>query len=314
MHFGKKIEAGTKAEVVFCEMEFEPDKFFWKNGFCLVPSLFPALHNIGVHLGWDLRKSVKQEVVVFNPNINIKHLRDQTIPEYKVNVETSLLMMHGSRISGNIWTWFWVDWKNGDPELIYQRIGFRMILIPLLYGLIGNTWNSWFPSKKDANTVTVSIAFDDGTINKKFPPKEVFEEVVGEKYTETNDGLRYLHYQKTPNGKPPMVIVTPPLCPTIPAGKKIYIASKTAPKLVVNMKLYVHYFPKEEFASFSNKSFSFLLHMWNNKLQGLGIESKPWKHTALHWHEIDTEHYAIVAKALDKEDIPSNRAGGFVCF
>ncbi len=316
LHFLRKIEAGTTAELLFFE---KSTNYFWSDGFCLVPSLFPALHNIGIYLLWNLKKETYEELQLFNPNIKIEHthFRDQRLPEYKIKTDASLLSMTIYRIFANLGNWFFsID--RSHPELVYQRIGFKIILLAVIYGFIANSWiNLPFNQQKKTSHI-VYAQLDDGTIQPPLPNKEMFEEDVVKKYTDL-DGFRFLHYQKTINGKKPFVLVDSPVCLIIPAGKRLAFESKKPPKLVINMTRNAEYVAKEQYASLLgkilSKTYNFTANMFANKPVQFGYpETKAWKYAQTFWDKIDFEGYAVVATAKDLEDIPDGVTGGFICF
>ena len=150
-----KIEAGTEGELLWFEklvFDKHGDTVVWSDGLCLVPTLFPFLHKVKVHLFWWIKKPITEQDYFDNNNASfIHHYVDQRDMRFNVNVDTSLLAANATRVSGNIFTWFF-NINRGAPELLFQRFGTRIIIVALLLGFIANvigptrqeSKSSWF--------------------------------------------------------------------------------------------------------------------------------------------------------------------------
>lgn len=119
---------------------------YWGEGYCLVPSFAPFLRNIGINFPWGLRNGRLNEVHERTRNIDIHHYQDQRDLNYRVNVETSLMVANINRLFDNLIRWIF-GFNKGKPELFYQRIGFRIIILALILGWGGNTF-----SQKETNS------------------------------------------------------------------------------------------------------------------------------------------------------------------
>jgi hypothetical protein len=183
LHFLRKIESGTHAELLFFE---KSTGHFWSDGFCLVPSVLPALHNVGIYLLWNLKKDMQLLQPNFNPNVTIHHFKDQRLPVYRVNTDTSLLALSIHNTIGKMFAWFFAP-IGDDSELKYQKLGFRIILISLILGWGGNTF---FPKEYQAqqsdrtdfltsflNWTENKVAPKESNLQTAYTPQEIITEV-----------------------------------------------------------------------------------------------------------------------------------------
>lgn len=120
---------------------------YWGEGYCLVPSFLPFLRNIGINFPWGLRNRRLEGMSERTKNINIHHHQDQRELNYRVNIETSLLTANLNRLFERIGSWIF-NINNGKPELFYQRIGFRLMILALI---LGYGANFFFPKKIQFN-------------------------------------------------------------------------------------------------------------------------------------------------------------------
>lgn len=132
--FLRKIPAGTKAELLFME---KSTGCYWSDGFCLIPSIGHMFHHIGIYVLWNLKQAYEVGLQETTHLLNINHQYDQSRPTYNVKVETSLFRMELYRMINAITSWIF-GFQKGHPELLYQRIGFRIILVAIIGVLIGN--------------------------------------------------------------------------------------------------------------------------------------------------------------------------------
>lgn len=313
----RKIEAGTEAEVVFFEKSFKPNKHIWGDGFCLVPTLLPLLHYIGIHWLWDIRKNPNLIESQFNPNVNIYHHKDQRIPEFKVNSDATLFQSTVYRFFGNVTDWFFsLDSK--DPELVYQKLGFRIIIVAVVLGWIGNFFPKSQPNIPQNNvirnkeTVTGLFSLIREKPIKYFPSNEVFEidyeqNVLHYRY---HDDVKLFSYHKVYGKDFPTISVKEKICAVVPAGMKIAFLSKIPPVYAVNMKSELLYDSKPEYLNFFRRNGSIFYLLFGNESKFLET-SGTWRGIDEHWERVN---YKIIAQALDKNDIPDGVLGGIVCF
>ena len=138
--FLRKIEAGTKAELLYFEGSTGT---FWSDGFCFIPSVVPVLNYINLSV-WNLKQEFDERTMNYSPNVNIEHFFDQKRASYKINADTSVwkLGVH-QLISGLFFLYFGLG-KN--KELIYQSIGIRIMIPALIAGLAVTSLGSNSPT------------------------------------------------------------------------------------------------------------------------------------------------------------------------
>ena len=99
-----KIEPGTNGELLWWDQLIIDDQgnaYVWSNGLCLVPTLFPFLHNLGIHPFWWIRRPLSDYLERTSNNVAIEHFVDQRRMNYNVEVKTSFLAANFSRIVEN---------------------------------------------------------------------------------------------------------------------------------------------------------------------------------------------------------------------
>lgn len=104
----------------------------WKSGYCLLPTISYFLDSIGLHFLWWLEKE-PDEKEYRNQGLDNHHYADQREPSYRVNSDASLLTATTARIVGNIIGWI-TGFRKGDPDLIFQRLGFRLVVLSIVLG------------------------------------------------------------------------------------------------------------------------------------------------------------------------------------
>lgn len=149
-HFIRNIEVGTESKLLFFHQWTGK---VWTEGLCLIPSLLPFLHNFGIHLLWDLHKPKYEYSPSRESRVNINNFQDQKLSQYRVGTHTSLFWLNVDKFFSGLIRWFFIEWKDGDPELLFQRVGFRIILVAVsLGGAIGtyvSARNSIQPEKRN---------------------------------------------------------------------------------------------------------------------------------------------------------------------
>lgn len=315
----RKIEAGTEAEVVFFEKSFKPNKHIWEDGFCLVPTLLPVLHIIGIHWLWDIRKNTNSTEMMFNPNVNIYHHKDQRIPEFKVNSDATLFQATVYRFIGNLTDWFFsIDSK--DPELVYQKLGFRIIIVAFVLGWVGNFFpknQSGFSlnnSNHNNATFTILVQLEKENPLPFFPENKSFEIDYTQNIQHYRDvgNTKLFAYHQVSGIKFPTIVVQEKLCAVVPAGKKISFISKTPPVYAANMVNEVYYFGKIDHLSFLRRN-TIVFYYITGSMDHFQVVSDTWKEISDHWEKVDST-YHILAEAREKKEIPDGVAGGMVCF
>jgi hypothetical protein len=108
------------------------------------------LHNIGIHLLWDL-----EEREPVNANVHINSYQDQRESQYHVRANVSLFWLNFDKLISLIVGWFF-GFKRGEEKLLYQRVGFRIILVSIVGGFVCN-W--FFPRPVNADTPSVFSNF-----------------------------------------------------------------------------------------------------------------------------------------------------------
>lgn len=330
LHFFQKIEPGTRAELVFFG---KARNFFWEDGYCLVPSFLPILHQVGIHLLWSLKKAVYSGIYRSDRDVSIEHFQDQRRPNYNMNTQTTMFGMAVSRILEVIFGWF-LEISRGDPELLFQRIGQRIMVLSIILGAFANIF---FPNKE---TRSVGQTFSMVSEEKKnssqeprkgmtlvssglhvgLPPQMPLAENFVPRPTSTTrlyfnvdsgvDKRKYFLFHEPPLGKFHTITVNEPLCQVIPAGRDVLFFSKYRPQFEGNTENRVEYVVKKE-------NQNPLREVYKNFR---GISSKTevatWKEIYSDWSMVDTESYGIIVRALADEDQPQpgKGLGGIVCF
>lgn len=317
LHFLRKIEAGTVAELLFFE---KSTKHYWQDGFCLVPSFLPALHNVGIYLLWNLKKSIEVTGSAFNPNINIEHYKDQRKPEYIINAKATLLALSVHNFFGNMLSWWIAPFKDMS-ELKFQKLGFRIILLALICGGISNfftdastTINRYNPFQTKKEIVTILVQLNDG-FTHSFPELSMFEEqgdTTTTKYMDIGED-RFILYPKRTGANLARITVETRLCALVPVGKKIVFETKYKPVRAENMKREVRYIKRPEFVTVFQKIRAFLFSDLNTSKGYILYDS--WQYINTNWHTVENDNYTLTAEALDRGDIAdTNVGGGLVCF
>lgn len=316
-HFLRKIEAGTKAELTFFE---KATGHYWNDGFCLVPSLMPILHNIGIHPLWNLKKDIPIENTLYNPNINVNHFQDQKIPIYRVSANASLFQLSVHNFFSTIGGWFFsIDRSN--PEMIYQRIGLKIILVAIIAGWIGNfipektTPGLNNPTNNIEGTITIKTQLGQLPLSS-FPTNDYFvvdTDQNTQHFTNFN-GMRLFAYHKRLGENYPIIYVDGSLCVTVPAGERIGFKTKQPPVFATNMQK-VTFSEKLDSLSFIKRNTAPLYYLFNGlSVKGFQETTNTWEHLHNNWDTVDSENFEIVSRAMDQKDILDKVAGGLVCF
>ncbi len=330
LHFFHKIEPGTQAELVFCG---KATGLYWEDGYCLVPSILPVLHNFGIYLLWSLKKAVGAYEYRSDKEVSIDHFVDQRRPNYNMNVQATPLQMTASRVSEALLEWI-TGYEKGNPELLYQRVGFRIILLSIILGAFANVF---YPDESGSGRQLVStpteqylsrdapIASSDGTIlvtsslrygaKPTMPDKERFiPHTTKDSHLfftlDGKDKTKYLMYREPAAGERASVHIEESMCVLVPAGRDVYFFTKYRPQFEVNMEKHVIYVTKLEKR---NKLYELYKVIHGRTLEQ---DSASWGYIHDNWDDVDTVSYGFRAKALplDKIPDPKKSGGGIVCF
>ena len=328
-----KIEPGTQGQLLWFEKlvrDTNGRPCLWEDGLCLVPTLFPFLHKVDIHLFWWIKKPITEEDYLNNQNgPYIHHHVDQREMRYNVNVDTSLFMANLQRITGNIFGWFF-GITRGNPALLFQRVGTRIIILALLLGFGFNQSASQQNEKSNNNgkgttttpstphtnnssdTVTLKVQLKKQNL-PDFPTKEFFTVRTEDAWIyRVVEGRKYFYYSQAPEGKIPAMIVDDSRCVAVPAGREIKFITKFVPTYAANMKNKIIYARKSEEVDLLKKAVLFIV-------QGRIPDSNPyylmisWTDAYEEWNAFDTSA-GFVAQALTLDEIPDNVQGGLVCF
>ncbi len=337
-HFIDKIEAGTRAELLFVG---KATGYFWEDGFCLTPSTLPILHNIGIRPLWSLKRQLTYEGAYrTDRDISIKHFQDQKRPNYNMTIQTTWFGMAASRILEGIFGWF-MSYNDGDPLLLFQRVGTRIVYIAMILGVCANIVypvqsntqplaarfanilnfenpfrfeNPFFgePLINSDTTVTNKIQLEQG-MPAKIPSVKDFasQPEMGAKIfvTMEDDSRKYVLFHEGKLGEDAQLTVSESLCAIVPYGRELYIFTKTRPMYALNMEGKLQFVAKE-----GKKGFYYT---WKDQIfdiQGKMIKGR-WKDVYHSWNDVDSE-FAILVRALPREKIffPDSVPGGIVCF
>lgn len=325
LHFFHKIEPGTRAEVVFFG---KATGGYWEDGFCLVPSIMPVIHYINTHLLWSLKKSEAQGVYRIDRDISIDQYVNQRRPNYNMNVQSTHVQIWLSRVIESIIEWF-SGIQKGDEELVYQRLGVRIIVIAILGGISANFF---FPKSHTSNSFPFMSSSGDGLPKPKEGESAVYSSLrhgrlpimpLPENFTprpksntqlfffvSQEDPRKYYLFHEPPLGGFHTVAIHEPLCALIPAGREMIFITKYRPQYEANMVNLVEYAAKaKERGILSTLSRSLL-----------GLETKAdlasWEELYNNWEKVDVDNYGIKVQALANDDLPesSKNLGGIVCF
>lgn len=322
--FFVKIEPNTKAEVTFWG---SATGVFWGDGYCLMPTPFPTLDSLDIHFFWWLEKPITEKEYFRHTERNATHhYQDQRDPRFNINVQTSLLTAQTTRITGNILSWFFMFWK-GDKELMYQRLGIRIIFIAIVLGYGANTF---FPKNEDAapswmkfftalgqnnsngneeSTKTIPVSIQLAAADEDLPaipPSEFFlngnqnHSRLSWSYTYI-EGKKYFYYLHLYGGKIPVITISGGECIAIAAGKEVGFKTKKPPKWAINMKDVVRYSKKKEYLGLDKKIMEFF------------YLADTWFDLQYDWSTVDTS-VTITGKALPLKDLKDGALGGLVCF
>mgnify|MGYP006054362273 CR=1 FL=1 len=111
-----------------------PTGVYWDAGYCLVPSILHILHNINIYLLWDLDEPESE-----NSNISIDTYQDQRQSQYHVRANVSIFWLNVDKLVSVFLSWFF-GFQKGRNKLLYQRIGFRIILVAIVIGWVCNSF------------------------------------------------------------------------------------------------------------------------------------------------------------------------------
>ena len=331
LHFFHIIEPAERAELVF---NGKATGLCWEDGYCFTPSLLPILHYFGIYLLWSLKKP-RSFYGVEERNVYVDHFQDQRLPQYRVNVETSFFTATASRVFNNILCWF-IGVEKGKEELLFQRVGFRVMLAAVILGwganaFYGNTDTNYDDSKKHSisahapmNTITVPKVPKEGHViiytslkvgkPPTMPlPEDFVVQPLGDKqlYIEVeNDPRKYFLFHETDNGELHTFFITESSCVVIPPGRAALVSSVYPPLYVVNMKNRAKYALDPEKIRFDKKIFYFL---WKKPMR---LDETSWKYLYDRWNEVSTEKHGLKVEALPTAELlpSSKKFGGLVCF
>jgi hypothetical protein len=332
LHFFEVIKPGTRAELVFVG---KARNFFWEDGYCLVPSFMPILHNFGVRPLWSLKKADILPVYRGDRDVSIDHFQDQRLPRYNVNTQTSMFGMFISRISEAVFGWF-LGIQKGDPELLFQRLGSRIIILSIVLGFIANTFYPNKPSgvqNGEPSASSASQSYDKRNNKPKSPEGKVMtlsqlskgrdpiipgeDKFLPEKngpalhyfFVNESDPRKYFLFQEPGESGKTILFVKESLCAIIPAGRKIYFLTNYPPQNVLNMEVEVIYAKKEERYNLVEKI--------EKRISG-NVRSKTssWRDLYDNWNDVETENHFIIAQARTRDKLPEPEKsfGGIVCF
>ena len=337
LHFFQKIEPGTYAELVFFG---KARNFFWEDGYCFVPSFLPILHHFGIYLLWSLKKAITEPLYRNDRDVSIEHFQDQRRPVYNMNTQTTLLGMAVSRVIEGVFGWFF-GIKRGDPELLFQRLGGRIIILAIIFGIIANTffpnggtkqpWNETLQaavlastapttSKDPSTSNTPGTIFASSQLRKgiqptmplpeRFIPQTIRDKEQHFFLVDEADPRKYLFFHDPPTGKDASVYVDESLCVVIPAGRELFFITKYRPTFEVNMEKTVRFQTKYEKHNFIDKVRMYLLAKQPEE------ETASWAYVHDYWDTVDTSTYSIKARALPEAKIRGSEEGygGLVCF
>lgn len=289
---------------------------YWGEGWCLVPSFLPFLRNIGptgINFPFGLRNRRRKELEERRRNVDIHHYRDQDKMEYHVNVQTTMLGANTNRFFEGFFRWFF-GYEKGRFDLLFQRFGFRVMLLALVAGwftnqttAVGEAWDKYNPFKDEV--VNATIQLDDG-IPRPLPADHQFVWKKGMPSL-SMPGSRetlFVPYHEIP-GKTPYITVKEKLCATVPAGKILGFDTQYKPVYAVNMKNDVVYMKRYETLSPLQRLIVSISGAKDYKT------SDTWTEVVRMWDTVESEKYVILAQALDQESLSDKRAlGGMVCF
>ncbi len=319
--FMVKIETGTQAELIFFD---KSTRVLWEDGLCILPTLFPFAHHIGIHLFWWIKRQDRDPRAFSDTEPDITHHFDGKRMQYVAKVQTSLLAANVNRHLENMVGSF-VEYKRGDPELLYQRVGFRLMVIIILFAAITNYTspltrqsNQSNPSVSNTqagpstkNTVSVSVQLEKQ--NKPiYPEKEFFTPRKDKEWVYVPvDGRKYFYYKDT-GDKTPQMKVEDSRCVAVPAGKKIQFFGKYPPTYAVSMKSKIIYAQMASSVPFFTKVVRLIVA--DEPLDSpYYFMERSWERAYDEWDTIVLE-FGFVAKARTLDELSPEVYGGLVCF
>lgn len=331
LQFLQKIEPGTVAELVFFG---KATGFFWEDGFCLVPSFPPFLNSFRLSILWSLKKAITILSQQESNTTSIDVYKDQARTNYNMHVNTTQGGMLISRILEGTFYWI-IGFEKGNPDLYYQRLGFRIMLLAILLGMIANRQYEYSQRNTSQNYSQSSNSSTSSTPNYKkkndektqaliqlkegdlpvmpLPEKFVARPDNGKQlvFFVNKDDLRpYYLYHEVEVGKMPITYVTESHCSVIPAGRKKIFVTKYSPRVAVNMLDEVSY--KQIVSTKSD------LRKFTDSIMGESsyLDIGTWKYISVNWDNVNTDKYGIIVQALPDSELPnsSKGLGGIVCF
>lgn len=318
--FLRIIETGTYAEVTFFN---SGTGIYWSDGLVLSANPFPFLRNIGINTFWDIFHPITERLKMAMTTPEIYHYVDQSKPRYNVNVETTFWTAKTDMLVTNLLSWLF-GFQKGSPELLFQRVGLRIILVTL-----ASTWvlnhthprhNESYEKQGSEYTVEQERGFSQGRPSSTnvtvqlsvrsaepplYPGPSDFSRRDGTSYK--SPGSVYRYYRPMSNrGQDGIDTVSidgnEPLCLIMYQGQRLSITTNGRfPVFVVNMRdsvLYgkkiprLNFFERIDYILFGNQSVYPTRDSWNYIYEN--------------WHtDVETTRHAIVAEA---------KKNGLVCF
>jgi hypothetical protein len=289
------------------------------------------LHQYNIFLLWSLKKMTDPSLVYRQDrDVSVDVFQDQRRPNYNINVQASLWKMTLSRIVEAFFEWLF-NIKKGDPGLLYQRLGNRVIFASIVMGCILNItsptqvgmFSRVVGGSGDAERVLIPIngnATVYSNIQHGIPPTmpdaDAFlaraREPGKQLYIHVSDAdtRKYLLFHEPPLEKQHTMIVRESLCGIVPAGREVLFDTRLPPAHDANMMPEVKYVLK---ASSVSRVTALIRRILNKPIY---LRTSSWQVLRENWNEVDFVGYSISVQALPAEKLPEGRSdvGGLVCF
>jgi hypothetical protein len=210
--------------------------------------------------------------------------------------------------------WFFAFWR-GDKELIYQRLGFRIIVVALFLAWTTNNWPFFNPSSYmngDEKITIVATQLRAGNLPEMPRTNRLLGERTDVWLHDVLGGKDYFYYINT-RGKVPHLRIDRSLCAIVEYEKEMAFRTTVPPIYAGNVKFRVRYTKKQEFTTLMEK-LSIVIHQWENPFVAGFQTVTHWEALRENWHTVDTNH-SIIATGERMNKIPDRKAlGGIVCF
>ena len=301
----------------------------YEAGYYILPNLIPFLREIRLVAGFGLA------IVGTNDHqSSIHHYKDDRVTNYQVKIHTeSFFRANLDKLINALLRWV-MTFEGKDGRIEYYRVGRLLFLMLTIAAYVGcfisprtqsesssfsQLVPTWWSQKSATNEEKATSPTVDVLVNLQeapspiFPSEDFFEVEEGDTlYYRIIGAKRYYRYHRVSGKQYAVFKVKEPSCVAIPAGKEMYIFTQDPPVIAFNMRDYIVYDKKAEYAHWSNKLERALLEPDTPPEKSFTLEGS-WQNIFKEGGFVDTS-LSIEVQALPYSKIPDGQAGGLVCF